>query len=51
MYRGSLNRMGRLEKEHRRTTPHRYQKYHINGNFKLNLLLYIEFKLTLYYMN
>lgn len=41
MYRGSLNHMARLEKEKEvhRTTPPRYQKYHINGNFKLVNLL------------
>lgn len=34
MFRGSLNHMARLEKENHRTTPPRYQKYHVNGNLK-----------------
>lgn len=34
MFRGPLNHMARLEKENHRTTPPRYQKYHVNGNLK-----------------
>jgi len=38
----SLNNMARLEKEKEihRTTPPRYQKYHINGNLKLTYILF-----------
>lgn len=38
VFRGSLNHIVRQEKEKEihRTTPLRYQKYHINGNFSLN---------------
>lgn len=45
MFSGSLNHMVKREKEKEihRTTPPRYQKYHINGKFSLNYLLYYGF--------